>query len=113
MCVEARRLRASALLDGATDEFQDGAVLLTPEGGAIAARRSHPSRSVCIADREDTMNEQDHDADRTRLSDQAAQRLLARVVELDAYAQGTTIARLREVTRELGVSDATFARALE
>lgn len=60
------------------------------------------------------MSEQDHDAERMHLSDEAAQRLLARVVELDADRHiGTTVARLREVTRELGIPDATFERALE
>lgn len=47
------------------------------------------------------------------LPEAVAQRLLARVVELDAReSAGTSIHRLREVTRELGIADATFDRAL-
>jgi hypothetical protein len=47
------------------------------------------------------------------LSDEVAQRLLARVVELDAQGRAaTSVGRLREVTRELGIPDATFDRAL-
>jgi hypothetical protein len=48
-----------------------------------------------------------------QLSDEVAQRLLARVIELDAQGHAaTSVARLRDVTRELGIPDEIFDRAL-
>lgn len=47
------------------------------------------------------------------LSEDLAQRVLARAVELDVLAQsGMTVTRLREVARELGIPDAAFDAAL-
>lgn len=59
------------------------------------------------------MSDPHSDADEAPLPDELAQRLLARVVELDAHGRPTTsVARLRDVTRDLGIPDETFDRAL-
>lgn len=60
------------------------------------------------------MTERPQEPEHQLLPDELAQRLLARVVELDARGHSeTSIGRLREVTRELGIPDATFDRALQ
>lgn len=49
----------------------------------------------------------------TVLSEELAQRLLARAIELDLESRsGTTVERLREVADELGIADAAFEAAL-
>lgn len=59
------------------------------------------------------MGKHHSEAQQVPLPDEVAQRLLARVVELDVYGRTTTsVCRLREVTRELGIPDETFDRAL-
>ena len=57
-------------------------------------------------------NERQVPPDAMRVDHTAAQRLLARAAELDAFPESSSIAELRQAAREAGISSAAFEAAL-